>query len=114
MRTYEIGRQLIILRPTDTLASVAASLALNERDAGEQATRTPGIATLPIERLDQIDRRTDAGTPISYLVVKGVRPGLAGISLYRDQLGDLMQPSPNFIVAALVKKRPRECEASQP
>lgn len=42
-----------------------------------------------------------AGTLISFLVIDTIWLGLIAKSFYRDQLGDLMLPSPNFAVAAV-------------
>jgi uncharacterized membrane protein len=42
-----------------------------------------------------------AGTLISFLLADAIWLGLVARSFYRDQLGDLMLPSPNLIVAAL-------------
>lgn len=42
-----------------------------------------------------------AGTLISFLLIDAVWLGLVARSFYRDQLGDLMLPSPNFTIAAL-------------
>ncbi len=42
-----------------------------------------------------------AGTLISFLVIDAIWLGLIAKSFYRDQLGELMLPSPNFAVAAV-------------
>ncbi|MND97629.1 hypothetical protein D3C80_899530 [compost metagenome] len=42
-----------------------------------------------------------AGTLISFLVIDAIWLGLIAKSFYRDQLGDLILPSPNFAVAAV-------------
>ncbi|MDP9839933.1 putative membrane protein [Neorhizobium huautlense] len=42
-----------------------------------------------------------AGTLFSFLLIDAVWLGLIAKSFYRDQLGDLMLPSPNLAVAAM-------------
>lgn len=42
-----------------------------------------------------------AGTLVSFLIVDAIWLGLVARSFYREQLGDLLRPSPNFIIAAL-------------
>ncbi|MEB2846681.1 DUF2177 family protein [Endobacterium cereale] len=42
-----------------------------------------------------------AGTLLSFLLIDAVWLGLIAKNFYRDQLGDLMLPSPNFAVAAI-------------
>lgn len=42
-----------------------------------------------------------AGTLLSFLLVDAIWLGLIAKNFYRDQLGDLMLPSPNFAVAAI-------------
>ncbi len=42
-----------------------------------------------------------AGTLLSFLLIDAIWLGLIAKSFYRDQLGDLMLPSPNFAVAAI-------------
>ncbi len=42
-----------------------------------------------------------AGTLIAFLAVDAIWLGLVARTFYRDQLGELMLPSPNFAVAAI-------------
>jgi uncharacterized membrane protein len=42
-----------------------------------------------------------AGTLISFLLIDAIWLGLLAKNFYRDQLGELMLPSPNFTVAAV-------------
>ncbi|WP_426239834.1 DUF2177 family protein [Pararhizobium sp. DWP1-1-3] len=42
-----------------------------------------------------------AGTLVSLLIADAIWLGLVARTFYRDQLGDLMLPSPNFAVAAI-------------
>jgi uncharacterized membrane protein len=42
-----------------------------------------------------------AGTLIAFLLIDAVWLGLVAKGFYRDQLGDLMLPSPNFAIAAI-------------
>ena len=42
-----------------------------------------------------------AGTLVSLLIVDAIWLGLVARTFYRDQLGELMLPSPNFAIAAI-------------
>ncbi|KQZ56740.1 hypothetical protein ASD54_25065 [Rhizobium sp. Root149] len=42
-----------------------------------------------------------AGTLISFLLIDAIWLGVVAKNFYREQLGDMMLPSPNFVVAAL-------------
>jgi uncharacterized membrane protein len=42
-----------------------------------------------------------AGTLISFLLIDAIWLGVLAKNFYRDQLGDMMLPSPNFAVAAV-------------
>ncbi len=42
-----------------------------------------------------------AGTLVSFLIVDAIWLGLVARSFYREQLSDLLLPSPNFIIAAM-------------
>ncbi len=42
-----------------------------------------------------------AGTLISFLLIDAIWLGVIAKNFYRNQLGDMMLPSPNFVVAAV-------------